>query len=154
MKKKKIKIPTVKEMKSMPMFTYQCELCEADFDLHVALDDRNKAQKCSVCGGIAKRVFTSPSVFIGRPGTPHESRPDEFWDRSEKKKQKEITKRTGEEREKIRFGDKHTLGKLHNQYANYKNNGEDKKAEQVAKKVEGNKKWEKKIQVQVKKINQ
>jgi len=119
----------------MPLYEYRCEACGKSHELIVKFENRNLHQQCPVCNSTMPRQLTSPKVFVGMAGCI-EGRPDEFWERADRHKEKKLAKRQDSEREKLRYGDKNARGKLENVHANLSRQGEHERAESVARKLD------------------
>lgn len=45
----------------MPIYEYQCPVCEKKFDKYVPMKDYNEPQSC-YCGATAQKIFSAPAV--------------------------------------------------------------------------------------------
>lgn len=96
----------------MPLYEYECYNCGGKSEEMRPIKEANKRNPCIYCGlDIMHRVFSVPNVFIGIAGCV-EGRGDEFWNRAEKKRQKELKQRKEADQEKLRYNDKKIHKKL------------------------------------------
>ena len=119
----------------MALYEYECTGCNEKFEEFSQFSKRNDFKVCPSCNGVAKRVFSSPRVFVERAGCI-EGRPDEFWSRADRHKESNLKKRADAEKEKVRYGDKKAVSKLETAHANLSNQGEHEQAEKVARKLD------------------
>ena len=106
----------------MPTYSYKCKVCGNETELVIPISMRNDKFDCEDCGlGCLKRLFDAPrGIKIGKVFNI-EGRSNEFWNRAEKVRVEEQSKRVNEENEKIRYGDKDTVAKLERTHTNLVN---------------------------------
>lgn len=117
----------------MPIYSYECSECGNALDVSRPMADRDGALPCR-CGTNMKRVWTMPTVFIDKAGNV-DDRSDEFWERSERIRQKGQKRRKDEEMQKMRYGDKETRRKSETAMQNYRRQGLHEDANELERKV-------------------
>ena len=123
----------------MPLYQYECEVCGHKFQQIVSMANCTDRQDCPECEMPAPRENKAPNVQIGQAGSTM-NRDDAFWDNAERTHVKKETKAHSEEREKIAFGDKHTMAMAERKIKNYENTGHQESANNEIKKIEEAKK--------------
>lgn len=49
----------------MPLYDYQCELCQRVFEIMVPLHEADHKRDCQDCGGLLARILTRPPAIHG-----------------------------------------------------------------------------------------
>lgn len=124
----------------MPLYKYECLSCLKQEDRVLPMKERNTKKICKYCGMHCKRIFEAPHIQIGKPANTDTDRDDAFWDNAERLRLKQEKKRLGDEREKLRFGDKKTMRNEEAKIKNYEQTGNQESADNVIKKLEAVKK--------------
>jgi len=49
----------------MPVYLYECEKCDYDYDVVKPIAEYNTDEFCKQCGNKSTKLVTAPSIFIG-----------------------------------------------------------------------------------------
>ena len=109
----------------MPRYTFECPKCKCRFDYIVTIAKRDDPLGCPECSTVCKREIGAPALTYGSI----DNYPDNYWENSERIKQKDIKKRYEDEAEKAFSNDKEEVKKIENQIVNAERLGVTKIAE-------------------------
>ena len=122
----------------MPIYDYKCVKCGIRTENITSIAKREEPISCPHCGSVARYVIGDrcPAIRMFAPGSTQDNRDDKFWDNAEKIRLKREKVRLGEQKEKLRFGDKVTMANEEAKIKNYNQTGNQASADQVEKGLE------------------